>query len=73
MSHDWFELDYVVAAANILDPVLLVGKTDPENELRRILLTPEESEAVLPALEELYLKKTGADKEKKGADKENKK
>jgi len=62
-----------VNLVKILDPVLLVGKTDPENELRRILLTPEESEAVLPALEELYLKKTGADKEKKGADKENKK
>ena len=54
-----------VNLVKLLDPVLLVGKADPESELRRILLTEEESDEVLPALEELFLKKTGADKENK--------
>lgn len=39
----------------LLDPVLLVGKADPENEDRRLLLTPEESDKVLPDLEETFL------------------
>lgn len=39
----------------LLDPVLLVGKTDPENPERRILLTAEESDEVMPELEELFL------------------
>jgi hypothetical protein len=39
----------------LLDPVLLVGKADPENEARRILLSPEESEAVMPVLEDMFL------------------
>ena len=39
----------------LLDPVLLVGTTDPDNEDRRILLTPKEADAVMPALEEIFL------------------
>ena len=40
----------------LLDPVLLVGKTDPERPDLRILLTPEESDLVMPALEDMFLK-----------------
>jgi hypothetical protein len=40
----------------LLDPVLLVGKTDPERPDLRILLTPEESDKVMPLLEETFLK-----------------
>jgi hypothetical protein len=40
----------------LMDPVLLVGKTDPERPDLRLLLTPEESEMVMPKLEELFLK-----------------
>jgi len=39
----------------LLDPVLLVGKADPSNPDRRVLLTPEESDKVMPSLEELFL------------------
>jgi hypothetical protein len=39
----------------LLDPVLLVGTADPDNEDRRILLTPKEADAVMPALEEIFL------------------
>jgi len=39
----------------LLDPVLLVGKADPEFDQRRIMLTPEESETVMPQLEKLFL------------------
>ena len=38
----------------LLDPILLVGKGG--NELTRILLTPEESDSVMPKLEEMFLK-----------------
>lgn len=39
----------------LLDPVLLVGKADPDNEQRRILLALEESEQVMPILENMFL------------------
>lgn len=39
----------------LLDPVLLVGKQDPENEERRLLLTLDESEKVMPVLENMFL------------------
>jgi hypothetical protein len=39
----------------LLDPVLLVGKADVDNEARRILLSPSESEAIMPVLEEMFL------------------
>lgn len=39
----------------ILDPVLLVGTECPEFPDNRIMLTPQESESVMPILEELFL------------------
>ena len=39
----------------LMDPILLVGKTDPERSDLRILLTPQESEKVMPLLEEMFL------------------
>lgn len=39
----------------LLDPVLLVGKADADNDMRRILLSPSESEAIMPVLEEMFL------------------
>eukprot|EP00429_Kryptoperidinium_foliaceum_P001948 CAMPEP_0176019830 /NCGR_PEP_ID=MMETSP0120_2-20121206/9589_1 /TAXON_ID=160619 /ORGANISM="Kryptoperidinium foliaceum, Strain CCMP 1326" /LENGTH=249 /DNA_ID=CAMNT_0017352911 /DNA_START=153 /DNA_END=902 /DNA_ORIENTATION=- len=39
----------------LLDPVLLVGKRDPERPDLRNLLTPEESEKVMPKLEQMFL------------------
>jgi hypothetical protein len=38
-----------------LDPILLVGKKDPDNPERCLLLTPEESDKVMPLLEGLFL------------------
>ena len=40
----------------LLDPVLLVGKTDPERPDLRVLLTPQESDKVMPVLEDTFLK-----------------
>uniref|UniRef100_A0A7R9ZCD2 Uncharacterized protein n=1 Tax=Pseudictyota dubia TaxID=2749911 RepID=A0A7R9ZCD2_9STRA len=40
----------------LLDPVLLVGKSDPSNPERRLLLSPEDSDKVMPLLEEMFLK-----------------
>jgi hypothetical protein len=40
----------------LLDPVLLVGKTDSERPDLRMLLTPEESDVMMPALEDMFLK-----------------
>jgi hypothetical protein len=40
----------------LMDPVLLVGKTDPERPDLRVLLQPEESDKIMPVLEELFLK-----------------
>mmetsp|Transcript_38 Transcript_38/g.56 ORF Transcript_38/g.56 Transcript_38/m.56 type:complete len:260 (+) Transcript_38:91-870(+) len=39
----------------LLDPVLLVGKAHPDGEDKRFLLTPEESDKVMPELEEIFL------------------
>merc|ERR1712232_1288300 len=39
----------------LLDPVLLVGKNDSERSDLRVLLTPEESEKVMPILENVFL------------------
>ena len=39
----------------LLDPVLLVGINDAENEERRILLSPKQADAVMPALEKIFL------------------
>ncbi|KAL3927538.1 MAG: hypothetical protein SGBAC_013046 [Bacillariaceae sp.] len=40
----------------LLDPVLLVGKTDSERPDLRVLLTPQESDKVMPFLEDGFLK-----------------
>ncbi|CAJ1912937.1 unnamed protein product [Cylindrotheca closterium] len=40
----------------LLDPVLLVGKTDADRPDLRVLLTPEESDKVMPFLEDGFLK-----------------
>jgi Protein of unknown function (DUF3727) len=47
----------------LLDPILLVGKDNPDDEANaeeeggtRLLLTPDESETVMPVLEDLFLK-----------------
>jgi hypothetical protein len=47
----------------LLDPILLVGKNDPERPDLRILLTPEESDEVMPVLEELFLEFGDEDRE----------
>ena len=39
----------------LLDPILLVGKNDPDRPDLRILLTPEESDEIMPVLEEMFL------------------
>ena len=39
----------------LLDPILLVGKNDPERPDLRLLLTPEESDKIMPVLEEMFL------------------
>ena len=39
----------------MLDPVLLVGKTDIERPDLRLLLTREESEKIMPILEKTFL------------------
>lgn len=38
-----------------LDPILLVGRQDPDNAERCLLLTAEESDKVMPRLEGLFL------------------
>jgi hypothetical protein len=39
----------------LMDPILLVGKTDPERSDLRILLTLEESDKIMPILEKMFL------------------
>jgi len=39
----------------MIDPVLLVGKKDDSREGVRVLLTPEESEKIMPILEQTFL------------------
>lgn len=50
-EHDGKEFNLV----RLLDPVLLVGKPDPANPQGRVLLSPEESDTVMPLLEEMIL------------------
>jgi len=50
-EHDGIEFNLV----RLLDPVLLVGKVDKNNAQARTLLTPKESEKVMPYLEEMIL------------------
>lgn len=40
----------------LLDPILLVGKVDPDMPDNRFLLTAEESDEIMPILEEMFLK-----------------
>lgn len=40
----------------LIDPVLLVGKADSERPDLRVLLTPQESDKVMPLLEDTFLK-----------------
>mmetsp|Transcript_16756 Transcript_16756/g.23288 ORF Transcript_16756/g.23288 Transcript_16756/m.23288 type:complete len:244 (-) Transcript_16756:65-796(-) len=39
----------------LLDPVLLVAKADPEDPNKMLLLTPEESDKIMPTLESMFL------------------
>ena len=39
----------------LLDPILLVGKVDPSMPDNRVLLTEEESDKIMPLLEDLFL------------------
>jgi hypothetical protein len=39
----------------LLDPILLVGKVDPGMPGNRVLLTAEESDEVMPILEDMFL------------------
>ncbi len=43
----------------LLDPIFLVGKAIAEDDQRVQLLTPEESDEVMPALEEMFLSSQG--------------
>jgi hypothetical protein len=48
--------DREFSLVRLMDPVLLVGKTDPERPDLRLLLTPDESEKIMPMLEDAFLK-----------------
>lgn len=50
-EHDGGEFHLV----RLLDPVLLVGKEHQDGDDKRVLLTPEESDLVMPELEEIFL------------------
>jgi hypothetical protein len=54
-----FEMDdgREIHLVRLLDPVSLVGKFDAQNPNRRLLLTPTESEEIMPLLEPLYKQK----------------
>lgn len=39
----------------LLDPILLVGRVDEEEPQNRMLLTPQESDKIMPVLEEMFL------------------
>ncbi|KAG7370911.1 DUF3727 domain containing protein [Nitzschia inconspicua] len=54
LSFDHRDREYNLV--RLMDPVLLVGKIDPERPDRRILLTPEESDKIMPTLESAFLK-----------------
>lgn len=56
--------DQEFSLVRLLDPILLVGKENPDDKSygeeedggTRLLLTPDESETVMPVLEDLFLK-----------------
>lgn len=55
--------DQEINLVRLLDPILLVGKNNPDDTVdseeeggTRLLLTPEESDKVMPLLEDLFLK-----------------
>ncbi|KAL3919382.1 MAG: hypothetical protein SGARI_007220 [Bacillariaceae sp.] len=48
--------DQEFSLVRLMDPVLFVGKNDPERPDLRVLLTPEESEKIMPMLESAFLK-----------------
>jgi Protein of unknown function (DUF3727) len=48
--------DKEFSLVRLMDPVLVVGKSHPERPDMRVLLTPEESEKVMPLLESAFLK-----------------
>lgn len=48
--------DREFSLVRLMDPVLIVGKTDPERPDVRVLLSPEESEWIMPILESAFLK-----------------
>ena len=48
--------DREFSLVRFMDPVLIVGKADPERPDIRVLLSPEESEWVMPLLESAFLK-----------------
>ena len=54
LSFEHEDIEYCLV--RLLDPVLLVGKTISEEDQRVRLLTPDESDNVMPALEEMFLK-----------------
>jgi len=53
ISFEHKEIEY--SLVRLLDPVLLVAKSDPQNAGKRILLDEEESNKVMPLLEDLFL------------------
>jgi hypothetical protein len=48
--------DREYSLVRLMDPVLLVGRTDADRPDLRVLLTPEESEEIMPVLESAFLK-----------------
>lgn len=44
-----------ISLVRLLDPILLVGRIDDDMPENRLLLSPDESEAVMPILEQLFL------------------
>jgi hypothetical protein len=48
--------DREYSLVRLMDPVLLVGRTDADRPDLRVLLSPEESEEIMPILESAFLK-----------------
>jgi hypothetical protein len=53
LSFDYKDEEYCLV--RMLDPILLVGKPDPNNPNNRILLTTEESETIMPIIEDMFV------------------
>lgn len=53
LSFDHRDMEFNLV--RLLDPVFLVGKSFPGDASKRMLLTKDESDAVMPKLEELFL------------------